>query len=145
MLGLSVEDELSGSRFVRFMLLDEWWWTAWGLLDVTKKGSIHFVGGNRTNILNNFQISLLKAVPKIRHTIRLLTIGYNKVTIRHGFSRTVPEMRFMSRTDFFTDFIPLFILSILFRLAYNFLCNGDFFLDLVVEFPDKEKAAMLCI
>jgi len=49
-----------------------------------------------------------------------------KVIIYPGFFRTAPEIRLVSRTNFFSDFAPFFIFPILFRLQYNILWNGDF-------------------
>lgn len=51
-----------------------------------------------------------------------------KVTIYPGFFWTAPEIRLVSRTNFFPDFVPFFIFPILFRLQYNILWNGDFLL-----------------
>jgi len=50
----------------------------------------------------------------------------SQVTIRLGFSVTVPEIMLLSQTNFLPDFVPAFYFPILFRLPDNILQQGSF-------------------
>jgi len=49
----------------------------------------------------------------------------SQVTIRLGYSVTVPRMRLLSRTNFVPNFVPAFYFRILFRLPDNIPQHGS--------------------
>jgi len=66
------------------------------------------------------------------------------VTIRPGFSETVPEIRLTFRTNFLPDFVRVFFLFFRFYSVFLMLFfRIETVLDLVCYFPDEKMVPVL--